>query len=209
MLLLGHDLNCTSAQAKLAIASAVLLVGCAGDDTTVTRAELPRVVLQPADLGRVWTQFDEGRQIGPDAPPGSRADPSRFGRVEGWKARYRRSGSRSTRGPLVIESRADLFGDDDGAGRDFDLLEQDPSEGLGSAAERLEDPEPSLGDESVVVSFVQGEGRTAVRFYVFSWRHGNVVASLRANGFARSFTLEDALALARKQERRLARAAET
>jgi hypothetical protein len=196
-----------SVRARLAAAGAVLLAGCSGDDASVTRAELPQVVLQPADLTRVWTQFDVGRQIGPDAPPGARADPSRFGRTEGWKARYRRPGSQSTRGPLVIESRADLFEDDDGAERDFELLERDPTEGLGSAAERLE--APSLGDEAVAASFVQGQQRRAVRFYVIAWRHGNVVAALRANGFADSFTLDDVLALAAKQERRLARAAET
>jgi hypothetical protein len=190
-----------------ALAILVLLAGCAGDDATVTRAELPRVVLQPADLGRVWVRFDEGRQIGPDAPPGLRADPPRFGRLEGWKARYRRPGSPATRGALVIESRADLFGDADGAESDFELLEPDPTEGLGSAAERLHTP--SLGDEAAAAWFVQGEGRRAVRFVVISWRHGNVVASLQANGFAGSFGTDDALALARKQARRLARALET
>ena len=186
------------------VAVLVLVAGaaCAGerDDPAVTEAELPRVVLQPADLPRVWVRFDEGRQIGPDAPPGPRADPTRFGRVEGWKARFRRPASPSTTGPLLVESRADLFEDDEGAKRDFELVELDPAEGVASAA-RFE--AASLGDEAIAVAFVQGTGRAAVRYVVVTWRHENVVASVRANGFARSFARSDALEIARKQERRL------
>jgi hypothetical protein len=190
-----------------ALALILLLAACAGDDDeqTVSRAELPRVVLQPADLPRVWVRFDEGRQIGPDAPPGPRADRTRFGRIEGWKARYRRPGSRTTAGPLVIESRADLFPDGDGARSDFDLVAQEPTEGAGGRAEVLAAPE--LGDEALAASFLQGDEETGVRFYVIAWRDDNVVASVAANGFARSFTREHALELARKQARRLARAA--
>jgi hypothetical protein len=187
----------------------IVLGGCSAladdDGATVTERELPGVVLQPADLPQVWVRFDEGRQIGPDAPHGARADTSRFGRVEGWKARYRRPGSRSTPGALLIESRADLFGDEEGAERDFDLVEEDPGEGV--VAKRV--AVGSLGDEAVGVSFVQGAGEAEVRYVVTSWRHGNVVASLRASGFADSFTPDEGLELARKQARRLARAVES
>jgi hypothetical protein len=193
------------ARSASALAVVLLVAACGGDDDeqTVTRAELPRVVLQPADLPRAWVRFDEGRQIGPDAPPGPRADRSRFGRIEGWKARYRRPGSSTTSGALVIESRADLFEDVDGAERDYDLLADAPIPG--TTARR--DPAPQLGDEALAASFLQGDEQNGVRFYVIAWRDDNVVASLAANGFARSFTLEHALELARKQARRLARAA--
>jgi hypothetical protein len=187
------------------LAFVLVLAACGdGEEPTVTRAELPRVVLQPGDLPRVWVRFDEGRQIGPDAPPGPRADRSRFGRLEGWKARFRRPGSSTTSGALVIESRADLFEDVDGAERDYDLLANEPIPGATAGR----DPAPQLGDEALAASFLQGNEQNGVRFYVIAWREDNVVAALAANGFARSFTLEQALALARKQARRLARAAE-
>ena len=44
-----------------------------------------------------------------------------FGRIEGWKARYRRPGSQTTRRPLVIESRADLFESADGAAEELEV----------------------------------------------------------------------------------------
>jgi hypothetical protein len=85
------------------------------------------------------------------------------------------------------------------------LLAEDPTQGAGAFAEPL--AAPALGDEALAASFLQGDEETGVRFYVIAWRDDNVVAALEANGFARSFTVEQALALARKQARRLARAA--
>ena len=91
-----------------------LLAACAGGDggerEAVERKELEHVVLQPADVPPVFERFDAGRLLRTDQPAaGERADPARFGREEGWKARYKRSGTQETRGPLVIESRVDLF----------------------------------------------------------------------------------------------------
>jgi len=46
-----------------------------------------------------------------------------------------------------------------------------------------------------------------VRNYQVVWRDDNAVASLTVNGFERKLALSDVLELARKQQRRLARAA--
>jgi hypothetical protein len=179
-----------------------VVAACGGDDEPeITTTELPRIVLQPDDLPKVWVLFDEGRQARADAPAGRRSDPRRFDRVEGWKARYRRAGSVNTPGPLVIESRADLFESGDGAEQDFGLLEEELDATLPDAARRVAAPE--LGDEAVAATLLQG----TVRFYSVAWRQENVVAAILVNGFARALTFEQALELARRQERRIAEAA--
>jgi hypothetical protein len=177
------------------LATLPVLVACMGDSgATYERGGLERMVVQSDDLGKVWIRFDAGRQVSADQPTGERSDPSRFGRVDGWKARYRRPGSPQTRGPLVIESRADVFEDEDGAREDFQAYRDE----LAASGTRVED-EPGLGDEALVSTLVQGD----VRFYLVLWRDSNAVASINVNGFERRLTRREAVALARKQQRRI------
>jgi hypothetical protein len=177
----------------------VFTVGCmGGDSVAIETDELKDVVLQPGDVGQPFFRFDEGRQATADRPIGRRSDPERFGRKGGWKSRYRRSGSPTTRGPLVVESRADGFGDDDGARNELAAYRSALGEGL-----RLTGDSPDLGDESFVATGTQGAGRFAVRFYVVGWRHENATASVLANGFEQRLELEDVLKLARRQQERL------
>jgi len=185
-----------------AVLLATLSLGCSGDDNgdekaTISERELSKLVLQPGDLPRVFTRFDEGRQLTADQPGGARSDPARFGREEGWKSRYRRQGSPATRGPLVIESRADLFQSGDGA--------RDELAAVGDGLEELD--KPSLGDDARALTLQQGAGRGGVRYYLIAWREENVAASVFVNGFEGKMTLADALALARKQQQRIATAA--
>jgi hypothetical protein len=180
------------------------LAGCSltGDDggTSIEVAELEKLVLQPNDLPRSFVRFDEGRQIAADLPEGARADPARFGRLDGWKARYRRAGSVETAGPLVIESKADVFDSGEGAEHDFDAARADTDE---SEPEWQPIGEPGLGDESFAATLLQGSETSGVRFYQVVWREDNAVASLNVNGFARGRAHEDALELARAQEKRI------
>jgi hypothetical protein len=181
----------------------VALAGCSlgdGDDASIKQNELDRLVLQPDDLPRVFLLFDWGRQVIADSPGGRRADSSRFDRIAGWKARYRRSGTQRTAGPLVIESRADLFESADGAAEDLEAARADLRE---SAHGWKSIDEPGLGDESFAATSVVGEG---VRFYRVFWRDDNATAALDANGFGGKLALEDVLELARRQQRRIARA---
>jgi hypothetical protein len=184
----------------------VLVTGCSfgGDGgSSIARGELRQLVLQPPDLPRVFVRFDEGRQIMADSPGGTRADPERFDRIEGWKARFRRPGTPETAGPLVVESRVDLFESEGGAGDDFEAAREDLGEsGLGWKPI----DEPGLGDESFAATFAQG-GFRAVRYYLVFWRSENATALLNANGFEGKLALADVLELARKQQRRIARAA--
>jgi hypothetical protein len=163
--------------------------------------DLPRLVLQPADLPAGFRQFDWGRITRTDVQP-PRADPVRFDRVDGWKARYRRSASTGT-GPLVVESRADVFRSEDGAEQDLAAyriqFEGDIREASGSG--RLV-PVPLIGDEAVAMTLVQ-EALEPVRFYSVAWRQGNVTASVSINGFDGKVSLEDAVRLARAQAARI------
>jgi hypothetical protein len=181
------------------------LAGCSltGDDggASIEVAELQKLVLQPDDLPRSFVRFDEGRQIAADFPAGARADPARFGRRDGWKARYRRSGTIQTTGPLVIESKADVFDSGEGAEDDFEAARAETDK---SEPEWQPIGEPGLGDESFAATLLQGAESSGVRFYQVVWREDNAVASLNVNGFARDLALEDALELARAQERRIA-----
>jgi hypothetical protein len=190
--------------ALLAGAVALAAAGCMSDDddeAAIERRQLPQLVLQPRDLPDMWTQFDAGRQLRADAPPGERNDPSRFGRVEGWKARYRRPGSATTAGPLVIESRADLFEDSGGAESDLEAAKQ----ALGASGRPFDAPE--LGDESYAVT-AGDETAGSVRFFTIVWRHANVLATLNVNGFHGRVQPADVVELARKQQARIARAAD-
>ena len=192
------------------ILAALLLAGCSGDDggggPKVSASKGEDLVLADSDVGRPFTEFDKGEQRRTDmAPP--RDDPTRFHRQGGWKARFTRGGTVKTKGPLVIESRADLFETTGDASKDFDLYEEALDElAFGAAGQKIEPP-PKLGEESHAVTFRQGLSPTAVRHYAVAWRQGNVTGYVIVNGFDGRLTLADAVNLARKQEKRIQRAA--
>jgi hypothetical protein len=201
-----------SALFLLALVLALLLGGCVvgNDEKQIDRAAVSKLVLAPADLSDVWVPFNSGRQVRADAPAGTRSNPQRFGRLGGWIARFRRPGSQQTSGPLVIESRADLFDSTDGARDELSTARSEVGTRIGArpVAEPLADP--AIGDEAFAATILQksgGGGIDDVRFYLISWRHENVVASIFVNGFERKLTFAQALDLARAQERRIVRAA--
>jgi hypothetical protein len=187
------------------IALAGCTLGGSGDGAAVERRELSGIVLQQADLPAAFVRFDEGRQTFSDNPGGSRAVASRFGRVDGWKARFRRGGTPETEGPLVVESRADLFESSDGATDELDALRHDVREGASWQPAAV----IGVGDEAAGFTLVQGRGARRVAYHVVAWREENVVASIAVNGFARTLPFGDVLELARKQSRRIERAAAT
>lgn len=193
----------------LAAACLLAIAGCSfgggeEEESTFEVGQLGLLVLQPKDVPRAFVRFDEGRQRNADQPPG-RPDPGRFGREQGWKARYRRPGSPRTQGPLVIESRADLFESSDGAKDELEASESELEE-----AETAEAPPwqsidaPRLGDDSFAMSGSQQAFGGGVRFYLIVWREDNLTASILANGFEGRFTLNEALRLARRQQERIA-----
>ena len=201
------------ARASALFLLALLLGGCVvgNDEKQIDRSAVSTLVLAPGDLSDVWVPFNSGRQVSADAPAGPRSNPLRFGRLDGWIARFRRPGSQQTSGPLVIESRADLFESAGGARDELSAARSELGTAIGArpAAKPLADP--AIGDEAFAATILQrsgGGGIADVRFYLISWRHQNVVASIFVNGFEPKLTLAQALDLARAQERRIARAAE-
>ena len=161
------------------------------------------MVLQPADLPSAFVWFDYGPIARFDLTSGPRERLDRFGRKSGWKARYRRSGSLQTRGPLVVGSTVDLFGSVRGAEQDLDAYRLE-LERQG----RLVDA-PRVGDDAVAMRRSQHSGAAVVIFLTIAWRQDRVTASVSVNGFKGKLDIADAVALARSQERRIKAAAST
>jgi hypothetical protein len=189
----------------LGIAGALLVVAssCAGeeeDEPTVPPAKMRSIVLQPKDLSRVFTRFDEGPVRMADTPPGPRGDLGRFGRQGGWKARYKRPGTHATSGALVVESRVDLFEGSSGAKQEFDAFREELEPAVAGGRGRWIDVD-RLGEEAVAAT-TGGTAANPVRSFTLVWRVGNVTASVTANGFA-NFRLAHVLELGRKQQRRI------
>jgi hypothetical protein len=175
----------------------LLLAACGGSSKSNS------LVLTSSDVGKGFTQFDKGKQVQQDYSP-PRDKPKRFGRKDGWKARFSRPGNPKTEGPLVIAALADEFSSADGAHKDFELYRQALALFASTNGRTLS--APGLGDESTAVTYRQGLPPNAVRYYVIAWRDGSVTGSVNVNGFEGRLTWEQALDLARKQEKRISAA---
>jgi hypothetical protein len=194
-------------RARALAALIVVVAGCEGGDgeeQAVPPTKMRSVVLQPADLPKAFVPFDIGPVRQGDTPPGPRVDPERFGREGGWKARYRRPGSSKTRGPLVVESRIDLFDGKDGAKSDFDAYREELEGDVRRAGRWLD--VPPLGDDAVAATSGPPGIPGSVRVFRLVWRDGNVTAAIAANGFEGKLRFVDVVQLARKQQRRIAAA---
>jgi hypothetical protein len=177
----------------------LVLAACGGSSDTISATSAPKLVLQRDALGAEWSQFDAGKQVMADRPPGPRFDTTRFGRIGGWKSRFKRSGASATEGPLVVESRLDLFKDAKGAGHDYIAY-------LAQYATWVAKPVGDLGGEARSFTSTTGSGQFKVRYYTVAWRERNATASVSANGFDGKIELDDVLRLARAQEQAMAKA---
>jgi hypothetical protein len=172
-----------------------VLAGC-GAHAAYDKRDLPTFVLSQSDLGAKFTKFGDSEQARIDAHAGPRHDPARFGRIEGWVSRYRHAGaSIETPGPLVVESRADLFKSPGGAKKDLQayIVEYD-------AIPATPEDAPKLGDETLAFRF--GSGKDL--YHLVAWRDSNATASVLVEGSA--VTAADAERLARLQQAHLAAA---
>lgn len=179
-----------------------VVAGC-GSSSKLPHTKLDRLVLEQRDLPKAFAAFANGPTAMLDTHGTPRADPQRFGREAGWVARFNRPGSTATKGALVVVSTVDVFDSEDGARRDFDAYGR---QFKGQIANRLARSLAvrDLGDEAAALTSVSA-GPTRVRTFVIYWRHRNGTASVTANGFDRNLSFADALALARRQQEKLAR----
>ena len=172
------------------------LVGCMGGDereSTIAPAELEAAVARLSDLPNGFSVFDEGPLQAVDRPRGER----------GWKARFRRPGSPSTAGPLVVESRVDAFDDESAAAEALTKLEGELQERGAAEVER-----PEIGDDAAAFREREESVTPVVLFHV-AWRHANVLASVTISGFAGKVRLPDAVEIARAQQARIVAAADS
>jgi hypothetical protein len=188
---------------SFALLAVAALAACGGSgEQKIAVSALPMLVLQPSDLPRVFVRFDDGR-LGPRDMSPPRSDPARFGRVDGWKARYRRPGSQATRGPLVVQSTVDLFDSARGAKNDLAAFRGQFDDAIAAGGGKLA-VAPTIGAASHVLIQRQPGAARPVLFFTIAWRVRNVTASVLVQGFEGKIELGDALALARRQERRIA-----
>lgn len=180
----------------------VLVAGCGGA-AKIQKDSLSRLVLTDADLAKPFSAFYNGAQTKLDVTSSARADPTRFGREGGWIARFTRPGTKATPGPLVVVSRADLFGSSKGAKDDLGTYRFELARQVGIARQTLRPPQ--IGDETIGLSFRQ-PGSLRVRFVTIAWRYRNATASLTAQGFANRLSVPEVVRLARRQQQHLAAA---
>lgn len=176
--------------------------GCDGKDERLDPDRASQAVLRISDLPDGFTAFDRGEIESRDVAPGPREDPARFGRQGGWKTRFRRVGAPGTRGPLVVESRVDVFSDSDGAGDELAAYRSEYEAALAGvdAASQLDDPD--LGEAAVAFTFVQ-RGLTDAHYFAIAFRLENAVASLLVSGLKGRLSLREVVALGRKQLARI------
>jgi hypothetical protein len=182
------------------LAALVVPLAACGDGSKISATQLRLLVLQPSDVTSDFVRFDVGPIGRFDVRPGARDDPSRFGRQGGWKSRYKRTGT-ATAGPLLVISMVDVFGSDDSARDDLDAYAQEFDRLMRGRHVTIRD----LGDDAKGVTFTQGSGRYATRFFKLAWREGNATASVSVDGREGRLGLGEVTSLARKQDARLRR----
>jgi hypothetical protein len=182
------------------LALVLALAGCGGGPT-ISASGLGNRILRARDVGSGFSSFYDNRQTALDTQGTPRADQSRFDRKGGWVARFKRSGAANRPGPLLVESRIDVFAGSSGAKKDLDLYRGMYASAPGQGVHALALPE--LGDEAVGQTFVQA-GARPLRFFRVAWRYRNATAQVLAEGFDGKLREADAVRLARAQQRRLA-----
>src|SRR3954468_9367128 len=108
-------------QPSVATATATAAPAATGFASAALEPLLEQIALQPDDVDAVATgfqEFDVGATANADRLPPPQSAIDRFGRIAGWKARFRQPPD-VTAGVITIDSRVDLFGAEAGAAQDL------------------------------------------------------------------------------------------
>ncbi len=187
-----------------AAAVCLLFLSACGSESKVEATQLKALALARSDLSPQFQVFAEGRTATLDTQGTPRSSLQRFGRKGGWVARFNRGGSAATKGPLVVVSTVDVFGDSGGAKDDLGAFETMFGRAVANRDARAVTVK-GLGDGAAGVTILQPGGKP-VRSYIVAWRDRNATGSISANGFDGRIHLGDVLRLARIQEAKMARA---
>lgn len=166
---------------------------------------LASLVVTPEDLALVgdveYLQFDEGSQGRSDVLPPPRDDPARFGRVAGWKARYRPEDPSAEKG-FIVGSRVDAFQTPEGATSELGLIGDDAQARAATGAVRLLETD-KVGEASVALTYEHAAVGGNVVYFEYHWRSGRYAASVELSGFEGQLSIDDAVLLARAVQARI------
>jgi hypothetical protein len=174
----------------VALVLVALTAGCGGAATPdVPAGAAKTLVLQPRDLSRGFVSIGSGEE-NPLAAIDDREGPPK-GRTASWYADYRRPGGVAAPGPLIVQSRVEVF---DGRGS--------AEVAYSSAYHRISATRTvaRLGDESGAA----GQTSPGAQIYRIVWRRANVVAALVVTGLEHRLTLAQSARLAHAQDARIA-----
>jgi hypothetical protein len=191
-------------RASAAAAVCCLVLSACGSESKIETTQLKALSLARSELPAQFQTFAEGPTATLDTQGTPRSSLQRFGRKAGWVARFNRSGSATTKGPLVVVSTVDVFGDSGGAKDDLGAFKTMFGRAVANRDAQAVTVK-GLGDDAAGVTIRQPGGKP-VRSYIVAWRERNATGSIAANGFDGRIHLSDVLRLARIQEAKMARA---
>jgi hypothetical protein len=132
----------------------------------------------------------------------SRKDYVKLGRLTGYNVTYKRPG---LAGVLVLDAFASIYRSNTGAHDSLRLSLSGAAKDGGASFHWLPSG-PALGSETRVYAVSTKQNGMAVDFYTIAWRHGRVFAEVICGGVSGRISPAQAMALARKQEARIAAA---
>ena len=188
-----------------AAAVAAVVVPNAAGRMHPARPALPdarTIVLQLADLPQGFG-LDRGAYVSNAelAKQGdSNKDYVKLGRMSGYNVTYRRPG---LAGVLGVDAFASIYRSSTGAHDSYRLSLAGAVRDGGPTFEWVV-PRLALGSETRVYLVKTKQAGMVVDYYTVAWRHGRVFAEVICGGVAGRINLAQAVALARKQESRIA-----
>jgi len=186
------------------MALSVLVLVAAGTAAGAQRTlDTKDMVLQRGDLpdkfGAILARYITNAQLAATTAPGKNL--TKLGRISGYYIAYT---TIAVRGLTVVESFASLYQHDKGA---HNSLEESIAQTLSGGQQIVPDRSAlaSLGSDARLLHLRGDEGGTKFDYYTVAWRDNRVFAEVRGQGRAGTIDPADVIALAKKQDARIAK----